>query len=372
MNILIRTSNRRNYFKRCIESITGDPNLIISVDNDESAHYANTICKESGFRYTIVCVDYPKLTIGFYNLYLNDLMAQSNDWSMILDDDDMLVDGVVEEIDELEKSEDCVYIFRIRYMGQVLPTKKRWGVTPFVRGDIGMPNFIFHPKHTELKFEAEKAGDFFFINKLIKEKTPVFVDKIIANVLQTNLGNPIDLIDLPKIHYFTPYAYDKNLGKAYNECFKNIPDHDYVCIMDGDTMFLNNDFGHQIAKTIKKRPGGAIYTCLTNRIGNPEQQYRVKISNISYIDYHKNIADNLKKTKELDTASAKKRTSMLVSVISKKVWNDIKFRDGMIGVDWDFSQRVLDAGHKIYIMQGLYVFHLYRFGQNIRNTRHLI
>ena len=63
---------------------------------------------------------------------------------------------------------------------------------------------------------------------------------------------------------------------------------------------------------------------------------------------------------------------MLVSVISKKVWNEIRFKEGLLGVDWDFSQKVLDKGYPIYIMQGLYVFHLYRLGNGgVGYTKHL-
>ncbi len=43
------------------------------------------------------------------------------------------------------------------------------------------------------------------------------------------------------IHLVHPFRADKNLGKAYNEAFRNCPDGDWLCLMDWDVMLLTHD-----------------------------------------------------------------------------------------------------------------------------------
>ncbi|NCU32874.1 MAG: hypothetical protein EOM23_08090 [Candidatus Moranbacteria bacterium] len=60
-----------------------------------------------------------------------------------------------------------------------------------------------------------------------------------------------------------------------------------------------------------------------------------------------------------------------MSVIPRVVWEEFKFKDGLMGIDWDFSSRVMQK-YPIYIMQGLYVLHFYRLGNGgVSYTKHL-
>ena len=38
------------------------------------------------------------------------------------------------------------------------------------------------------------------------------------------------------IHYITPGHSDKNYGKAINDTIRHLPDNDWICLRDIDTM----------------------------------------------------------------------------------------------------------------------------------------
>jgi len=364
MNILIRTSQRPHLFRRCIESIldTGkDPEVFVSVDTQDTMQYAKEILQNSGLRHTIVSC-YKGSGYGYWNLYLNHLLDKAKGWVLILDDD-----KIVNTLDLDLKDKNTVYVYRINYLDKILPEDKYWGT--ITSEHIDMVNFVFHTDNLRTRFDGKGRGDYRFIADMASYRKVEWVDKVIATIDQVNKGSggvtPIN------IEFVVPYAFDKNLGAEYNRIFENTK-ADYVCLMDGDIMFLNNDFGHQIAKVIELHPDGGIYTCLTNRIGNPEQRYKGALSSERSITHHKRIADKLLKDKKYAVKKATMRTSMLLSVVPKKVWEEFKFKDGMMGVDWHFSSRVMEK-YPVYIMQGLYIFHFYRLGLGgVSYTKHLV
>lgn len=366
LNILIRTSDRPFYFKRCINSINKTKNdfkikILVSVDNKNSKKYANEILNQSKLTFEIIPVT--KGVSGYYwNLYLNTLLLKTKGWVWIIDDDDVIVN-----MDFNLSDKKVVYIFRSDYIDRILPEDAYWKT--ITECHIGMNCFLFHTENLKSEFDGYARADFRFIKHLSSYRNIEWVDKVITKIDNKGYGS---CNDLPaKLEFVIPYSFNKNLGKEYNRIFKQTK-ADYVCIIDGDILFFENNFGHFISNIISKNIDGAIFTCVTNRIGNPEQRISKKLSPISDILKHKRIAIKRKQIYGYTVTKATLRTSMLVSVISKKVWNEIKFDDGLRGVDWTFSQSVLDKGYPIYIMQGLYVFHLYRLGLGgVKYTKHL-
>src|SRR5699024_9945471 len=54
----------------------------------------------------------------------------------------------------------------------------------------------------------------------------------------------------PKVFYSTPWRSDKNIGGANNEFISMLPDDSWVCIMDGDAMWLRPDWGKCVEQVI--------------------------------------------------------------------------------------------------------------------------
>lgn len=176
-----------------------------------------------------------------------------------------------------------------------------------------------------------------------------------------------------KIHYLQPYAPDKNLGKAYNEAAKLVPDEDWICFTDADAMFLQFDYGHKLLQVIEEHPGPALFTCLTNRIKNQAQLYGDNMSAKGDIRYHRRLANVIwdkhgTKVKQLPAMGL----SGFMILFPKKIWNEVKFHEkGMLKVDNLFSRTVHRGGYPLYVMKGIYMFHYYRLLEGDNYKKHL-
>ncbi len=174
------------------------------------------------------------------------------------------------------------------------------------------------------------------------------------------------------LHIASPYAVDKNLGRAYNSFMKLIPEGDWVCLHDYDVLFLLPDTIKIIDEYTKKYPDTGIFVCLTNRIGNPAQRISNENDECDSINTHIDSAEVLKENLFSVTEITTEISGFLM-VISKATWNKIKFQESgkCLGVDNDFSLRVLAAGMKIRRMESVYVWHTYRLKNGVTNKSHL-
>jgi len=387
VNVLIRTSNREVSFKRCLSSVIEQTfkniEVFVSVDNDIAEKYVYEISKELNVNINVVNVKKPSDEPGFYNDYLNHLLdAVRSGWIIILDDDDYLLS--TESIGDLHKnltSKNVIYLYKVRHdTGILVPSKIHFGLPYVIRGKISMSGFCIHSSNkSKVKFKIQYGGDFQFVTEMLKFIPPKWLDIAIIGV--GNRGLRGKMIDIDKheiigdIYYFIPYSINKNLGDEYNKYMRLLPnENDIAVLTDGDIMFLNPNWGDIIRNVVKKY-GYGIYTCLTNRIGmGSEQLYGNKISLNSDIKYHKKLADALFKKNEYKVLKATNQVSGFLLVINKSIWKslggfatDLKF----LGVDNQFTKEALKCKIPIYIMQGLYVFHYYRFIEGFKHTKHL-
>lgn len=176
------------------------------------------------------------------------------------------------------------------------------------------------------------------------------------------------------IYYFTPYSLDKNIGKVYNHYASLVPgDDDWIFFLDGDMIFLTPDWGHQIDRFINKNKDAGIITCYTNRVGWRQQRFNGEMSDNTDISLHHNIAMMLRDHQYLKSKFLSVGCGAYFFGFKKSTWNEIKFDEniGILGVDSDFSERVLKSGRTIVLMCGLYVFHYYRLLEGRKNKKHL-
>ena len=176
------------------------------------------------------------------------------------------------------------------------------------------------------------------------------------------------------VHILKPYSIEKNLGRAYNRAVSMIPDGDWACLMDYDTMFLTADCGKILHEYASLFPNTGMFTCYTNRI-HPlakEQLYTGEISANTQVEYHITVAEEAKKNLYKITALNRVVSGFLM-MIKKETWKDIQFTENRLclGVDNDYCSRLLDNGRSINRMDGLYVWHSYRLKNGITNKEHL-
>jgi hypothetical protein len=184
-----------------------------------------------------------------------------------------------------------------------------------------------------------------------------------------------------KVHILKPYSLEKNLGKAYNEAMAMIPDGDWACLMDYDTMFLTPDCGqilheHAMRHELSSAQQKVLFTCYTNRI-HPLSIYQLwkgEVSWITDIQYHVYLAERIRdenrgKSKLLPKAPI----SGFLMMFPKYLWDEFKFNEDMkcLGVDNDFSIRVQEK-YPCCRMDDLYVWHTYRLKNGIKDKSHLI
>lgn len=170
------------------------------------------------------------------------------------------------------------------------------------------------------------------------------------------------------------YALDGNLGRAYNDHMKLLPNEkDWALFTDAD-IILWGDYGHQIQEIIDKEPNAGIITCLCNRIGNQNghQLYKNQISDDPNIINHYRIHEKLSSENRGITRNLTTFISGMLMVVNRLAWDIVGgFPEDKGQVDNRFSYRVLHAGFHVLEMQGLYAFHYYRLHKYIKDKSHL-
>lgn len=159
------------------------------------------------------------------------------------------------------------------------------------------------------------------------------------------------------------YDVESDLGRAYNEAMERLRDDDWAAFLDHDAMFTTRDWYKQIVQAIEVNPAAGAFTAVTNRIGTAYQLAK----GIGW-DNHQVAAHRLLGGRLLEKYGHTVRDitqgpplSGVVIVISKKSWLKIgKFKSGFLGVDNRMHYDLRDAGYKIFLLPGLYVYHWYR------------
>lgn len=178
-----------------------------------------------------------------------------------------------------------------------------------------------------------------------------------------------------KVHILKPFDLEKNLGRAYNEAMSRIPEGDWACLMDLDTMFLTPDAGNILHEYAEKFSHAGMFTCYTSRI-HPLSKVQLLNEVVSEDTNLLNHIEKAYKQKErMITATPINRpVSGFLMMISKATWNEVKFTEDFkcLGVDNFFCDSLLKAGKSIYRMDNLYVWHTYRLKNGITNKTHLL
>lgn len=166
-----------------------------------------------------------------------------------------------------------------------------------------------------------------------------------------------------KIWHLTPFRGDLNIGKAYNDFCAEVPEDDWICIRDMDTMFLLPDSGKLVEDIVRDNPGFDLIGCLTNRLRSNYQSVSHMFNN-EHITEHIIFASNQKEIYNTCVINVNSSIAGMFMLFPKKTWNNHKFIENNIFCDKWFSESILNAGGKLGIAQGLYIFHLYRWGSN--------
>src|SRR5690606_37749579 len=103
-----------------------------------------------------------------------------------------------------------------------------------------------------------------------------------------------------------------------------------------------------------------LFGCVTNRLNLNDQLYNNEFSEVDSILYHKKIADKLYSEKYLDIRLVNKIAGFFM-LFNKETWKENNFKENTLLFDTLFCKRLLKNDRKIGLIEGLYLFHFYRF-----------
>lgn len=185
------------------------------------------------------------------------------------------------------------------------------------------------------------------------------------------IGGPI------RVHHITPARSDKNYGKAINDIVKVLPDDDWICLRDIDTLPLDHVSFIKQCEDIAKDGRFGLVSCMTNRLGLPWQLIHGKMlsEKETNIDHEIEVAKKAVLKHGSKVEEAPREIAGVMMLFPKKVWTEVGgFREGGIIfgnqlLDNIFYEAVKAKGYKVGIAKGIYLLHLYRWRENTRRYK---
>lgn len=179
------------------------------------------------------------------------------------------------------------------------------------------------------------------------------------------------------IHHITPARSDKNYGKAINDIVKVLPDDDWICLRDIDTLPLDHVSFIKQCEEIAKANEYGIVSCMTNRLGLPWQLVYDEIQKEEDVNMIQEviIAKEMAKEHGSKVEEAPREVAGVMMLFPKSVWTEVGgFKEG--GIIWGnqmldniFYEAVKAKGYKIGLAKGIYLLHLYRWNENPRTYK---
>lgn len=190
---------------------------------------------------------------------------------------------------------------------------------------------------------------------------------------------------MPEIRTFIPSNIEKNLIKSYNWCLSAIKNNDdFALLLDHDAHFTTYSWNQQMHDIILKYPECGVFVCVTNRCGGIRQLAGdclgtpIDQENNDH-EYHRLKGEIIQKKfyDQIEDYSQPipHHLSGLAILVKKSICEKVPFRSWTpgkmaLGVDSAFHQDLYDAGEKVYIMKGVYLYHYYR-NNGKKGTCHL-
>ena len=178
------------------------------------------------------------------------------------------------------------------------------------------------------------------------------------------------------VHHITPGRSDKNIGRAINEIVKALPDNDWICLRDIDTLPMYHEKIYQQCEEIAQAGEFDLVGCMTNRLGLHYQLIGGRKSNDSDIMNHRKIGVDLYNKHGNEIMPIQQVIGGLFMLFPKSAWKQVGgFPEGGIQIqghffDYHFCKKVMQQRLRIGIAKGIYLFHYYRFehGEDTRKA----
>lgn len=168
-----------------------------------------------------------------------------------------------------------------------------------------------------------------------------------------------------RIHHVIPWKTG-DIGGGINEAIAATAPgpKDWICVRDGDTMFLTSRWGEQIEEIVADNSDYELIGCLTNRLRAPYQCFGGKLSSIANVGSHvRRAAVCLLQHGSFVKPLEDGPIAGMFMLFPVRVWDRFPFPERSIYFDQQFTGRIRAEGGKVGVALGMYLFHLYRWGQ---------
>jgi len=179
------------------------------------------------------------------------------------------------------------------------------------------------------------------------------------------------------IHYATPYSLVGDVGQAYNEFMRLLPnDDDFAGLLDGDAMFSTHHFGHHIAECVRANPDCGYFCCCANRLNSKWQTVGQAAFVSDSLKYHRQLGTQFwdrHGAECVDVADRTPRAAGVLMVVRKSEWRRVggftettnPDKPNLLSVDADYHRAFVRHGLPIKMMLGVYVIHWFRGAQSM-------
>lgn len=199
-NIIIRTSNRPNYFYNCVKSIrqhAPHAMLHITIDNEPDLKYVAECCQGFPWKYYQVNREVienfcSRVSITrrpfIYNHYINVVKPFLQGWCMILDDDDKLI-STPNYLNDITR----ITLYKVNVGDRIVPPPHLFRRPPELN-NVSAIGIIFHSSQM-IQWNPQRGGDFDFISSLYNRYRANWVNRVLA-ASQTggNFGKRNDIL----------------------------------------------------------------------------------------------------------------------------------------------------------------------------------
>jgi hypothetical protein len=187
----------------------------------------------------------------------------------------------------------------------------------------------------------------------------------------------------PPVYHITPFSPGSIFGTTINNYIEMLPEDAWICLRDGDTMFLTSEWGAQINRIAKTCGHFDLIGCMTNRIRMKHQLVGRDINMDTNVINHHYLAEELQQKNYAKVKKIDKPVAGLFMLFPKRTWHKIKFQDKLMETthqdypreffDHNFCRRLLESGGTIGLAEGIYLFHYYRFHkENYKDVTHIL
>ena len=200
------------------------------------------------------------------------------------------------------------------------------------------------------------------------ERTVAAVNQIFTFIpyCHRNEGKPV--INQP---FGKEYVEGYDLGAAYNRCMGIVPDGDWACFLDHDAWFTTKHWHRLIEEAIEKQPDAGMFTGRCNNLNPERSAWQMMGWSDAPVSVYRAIGGELERTfgsSLRDVTEPDDRGGDPVSgfcmIIPKNVWVEIGgSTHGFRGRDHRIHKAIAKTGRRIFLIEGLYLFHLWNYDE---------